>query len=115
MILVVAEKLSLAFLLQHQGRFLRSARTADEAIHALEVHKNIEGVVLDPAVPDSTLISGYLRERRPEMQVVSWQVAQRNSPFKNVAVAIPAGAMPSTGESKEDRFVFTVRKPAPKL
>lgn len=114
MILVVAEKLSLSFLLQHQGRFLRSARTADEAIHALEVHNNIEGVVLDHAVPDSTLVSGYLRERRPDMQVVSWQVAQRNSPFRNVKVAIPDGSMPRTEESKEDRFVFTVRKPVPK-
>lgn len=116
MLLVVVEQLNLAFLLQHQGRFLRSCKTAREAIQALQTQgESIEGVIVDDAVANSKVVTGYIRNKMPDLPVVSWQIAQRNSPFKNVAVSVPESALtapkPSPKEDPEDRFVWTVRKP----
>ena len=113
MILVVVEQLNLSFLLQHQGRFLRSAKTAREAIQALQTQVGaIEGVILDDAIPNSNLVTGYVRNKAPQIPLVSWQVAQHNSPFKNVAVPLPQ-SVTEPQEAEGDRYVWTVRKPVP--
>lgn len=86
MILVVAEQLSLGFLLQHQGQCVRSTRTVHEALQILRLTlSSIQGVILDDRIENSRLISAYVRANAPALQVVPWRIAERHSPFKRVA------------------------------
>ncbi|HYG58717.1 MAG TPA: hypothetical protein VD902_11725 [Symbiobacteriaceae bacterium] len=85
MILVVVEQLDLRFLLMHQGKFLRSAKTATEALRFLRSNPtNLQGVVLDERIPNGRLVSGYIRTHIPNITLVSWQMALRASPFSDV-------------------------------
>lgn len=91
MILVVTEKLDLRFLLQHQGRFIQSVRTATEALRYLRTNPtNLQGIVLDERVLNSKLVAGYCKTHAPTIKLVSWQLAQRNSPFRTVKEEAPA-------------------------
>jgi|GEM_PF-3409647 len=85
MILVVTEQLTLRFLLQHQGRFIQSVRSATDALRVLRTEPaNLQGVVLDERLPNSRLVSSFVRTHVPGVMLVSWQVAQRRSPFSAV-------------------------------
>jgi hypothetical protein len=85
LILVVSEKLSLSFLLQHQGRFLITVRTATEALRTLRDHAgSIQGVILDDRIPSSRLVISYVRTHSPHVKLCSWAMAERNSPFRQV-------------------------------
>jgi len=108
MILVVTEELNLAFLLQHQGRFVSAVRTASEAIQQLKEHgDNIKGVILDDRVRNSRVVSGYITNKRPDLKVTAWNVAQRNSPFKNVAAPMPKSPPQRSDRLKaDDRFIW---------
>ncbi len=109
MILVVAEQLNLKFMLQHQGKFVLSAKSAREAVRLLQTSSDaIEGVVLDDALPSIRMVTGYIRNKMPELQVVPWQVAQRNSPFRRVLKEAPAGTQAAAPQ--EDRYVWYVNK-----
>lgn len=93
MILVVAEQLNLRFLLMHQGKSIRSARTATEALRILRNSPpNLQGVVLDEKVTNSRLVSGYIRAHIPNLTLVSMQLATRQSPFSDVPAAVGAAA-----------------------
>lgn len=101
MILVVTEKLDLRFLLQHQGRFIQSARTATEALRYLRTNPpNLQGVVLDERVLNSKLVAGYCKANAPHITLVSWQLAQRNSPFRSVKEEAPAVAAAGSGSRR---------------
>lgn len=90
MILVVAERLNLGFLLQHQGQTLRSTRTASEALQVLRTTLGaIQGVIMDDRVENSRLVTAYLRAHAPELQVVPWRIAERNSPWRRVKDGAP--------------------------
>lgn len=91
MILVVAEQLNLGFLLQHQGHTLRSTRTVTEALQVLRTTLSaIQGVILDDRLSNSRLVTAFLKANAPELEVISWRVAERNSPFKRVKEGAPA-------------------------
>jgi len=110
LLLVVSENLSLAFLLQHQGQTLRSARTATDALQILETIRAIDGVILDERIEDCKSVSVYIQKERPELRVVSWQIAERNSPFKRVAVDISPVTVPKPlVDTAGDRFVWDAR------
>jgi hypothetical protein len=109
-ILVVSEQLNLRFLLQHQGKFIHSARTATEALRVLRDHlPQVKGIILDEHMPSSRLVETYCRTYAPALRVVSWRIAQRNSPFtiayeqsmSGVAVAMHAPP------EQELRYVYT--------
>lgn len=109
MILVVAEALNLSFLLQHQGKVVLSARSAREAVRLLQTsRKTIEGVIIDDRLPSSRLVTGFIHNRMPELQVVPWQVAQRNSPFKRALEGTSPSAQ--SAAAQEDRYVWYVSK-----
>lgn len=105
MILVVAEQLNLRFLLMHQGKFIRSARTATEALRILrDGPANLQGIVLDEKVVNGRLILGYVRTHIPNMTLVSMQLAMRHSPFSDVvpdSTLVAAGKLP-----EENRYVW---------
>ncbi|HWI60683.1 MAG TPA: hypothetical protein VNT75_02460, partial [Symbiobacteriaceae bacterium] len=101
MILVVAEQLTLRFLLMHQGKFIQSARTATEALRILRAGPpNLQGVVLDEKVTNSRLVSGYIRAHIPNLRLVSMQLAVRHSPFSDVPAAVGQAAAASMEESR---------------
>jgi len=111
LLLVVSENLSLAFLLQHQGQTLRSARTAHDAMKILETIAAIEGVILDERIENCKSVSTYIQKERPGLRVVSWQIAERNSPFKRVAVDTGPLTFPKPlVDTAEARFVWDARK-----
>lgn len=106
MILVVAEQLNLSFLLQHQGKLVLSAQSAREAVRHLQTSgPAIEGVIMDDRLPSSRMVTGYIRNKLPELQVVPWQVAQRNSPFKKASAA-----KPQQRPTEKSRYVWYVNK-----
>jgi hypothetical protein len=85
MILVVSEQLNLGFLLQHQGQCLRSTRTVHEALQVLRTTlASIQGVILDERIENSRLVSAFVKAHAPDMKVIPWRIAERNSPFKRV-------------------------------
>lgn len=85
MILVVAEQLNLGFLLQHQGQCVRSTRTAHEALQVLRsTLTSIQGVIIDDRLENSRLVSAFVKANAPDLQIVPWRIAERNSPFKRV-------------------------------
>jgi hypothetical protein len=85
MILVVTEKLDLTFLLQHQGECLRATRTAHEALQVLRTAlPSISGIILDDRVENSRLVASYVRANAPTLRLVSWRIAERNSPFRHL-------------------------------
>lgn len=115
MILVVAEKLNLNFVLQHQGKCVLSAKSAREAVRLLQSSKEaIEGVIIDDALPSHRMVTGFIRNQMPDLQVVPWQVAQRNSPFKRASTEAPAAAGQPTAP-QEGRYVWYVNKRAGEL
>lgn len=104
MILVVAEQLSLRFLLQHQGRTIQSARTATEALRLLRNgFPHIQGIVLDERMENSKLVSGYVHSHAPGLQLISYQAAQRHSPFS--LMPAPVGEHKAAG-GDENRYVW---------
>lgn len=85
MILVVAEQLNLGFLLQHQGQCVRSTRTTHDALEVLRATlSSIKGVIIDDRVENSRLVAAFVKANAPELQIVPWRIAERNSPFKHV-------------------------------
>ncbi len=107
MILVVTEQLDLRFVLQHQGRFIRSARTASDALRILRsTPGSIQGIVLDERVANSRLVAGYARTHAPGIRLVSWRLAQRHSPFRNVREEQETRATPRPITSDGNRYVW---------
>ncbi|HYF92623.1 MAG TPA: hypothetical protein VD969_10250 [Symbiobacteriaceae bacterium] len=105
MILVVAEQLTLRFVLMHQGKFLRSARTATEALRILrDGNLHLQGVVLDDKIVNSRLVSGYVRTHIPHLTLISMQLALRHSPFSDVAPEAEMAAAARLAE--ENRYVW---------
>jgi hypothetical protein len=103
MILVVTEQMNLRFVLQHQGKFLQSARTGTEALRILRDNlNNIQGVVLDDRISNSRLVSSYVRTNAPGVKLVSWQLAQQHSPFRIEGEQVN----PKGTERNESRFVL---------
>lgn len=108
MILVVTEQLNLNFLLQHQGKFIRSARSATDALRILRSDMtSIQGVVLDERISASRLVSGYVRTHVPGIQLVSWHVAQRHSPFRTVG---EEGSTANRTANEYSRYVWDKAK-----
>ena len=104
MILVVTDKLDLRFLLQHQGRFIQSVRTATDALRYLRTSPaNLQGIVLDERVINSRLVASYCKANTPDIKLVSWQLAQRNSPFRSVKEEAPAAAPVQRPQLWQDR------------
>lgn len=102
MILVVVEQMNLPFLLQHQGRFLQNARNVTDALRILRGDmSNLQGVILDERMQGSRLVAGFVRAHAPGVPLVSWNLAQRNSPFRNVK-DLP-------GDSQKQRQVEQIR------
>jgi hypothetical protein len=100
MILVVTDQLTLRFILQHQGKFIQNARTATEALRVLQqTTGNLEGIVLDDRLPNSRLVTGYVRTNLPGVVLVPWLTALRHSPFSPVPREdglTPGGTRPAT-------------------
>ena len=106
MILVVVEQLDLRFVLMHQGKFIRSARTATEALRVLRSSPgNLQGVVLDERIPNGRLVSGYIRTHIPGLTLVSWQLALRASPFSDVPRE-DGIVVPTPRQYEEVRYVW---------
>lgn len=103
MILVVTDQMNLSFLLQHQGVFLHCTPSATEALRVLrDSLTNISGVVLDDRLHNSKLVSGYVRTHAPGVKLVSWQMAQRNSPFR----IMEEESVLWSADAERSRFVY---------
>jgi hypothetical protein len=105
MILVVVEQMNLSFLLQHQGRFLRRAGSATEALRILrESVGGLQGVILDERMQGSRLVAGYVRTHVPGVPLVPWNLAQRHSPFRNVGDMEKEAS--KLGQAEQVRYVW---------
>jgi hypothetical protein len=106
MILVVTDELTLRFILQHQGKFIQNARTATDALRILrQATGNLEGVILDDRLPNSRLVSVYVRMNAPGVMLVPWRVAVRHSPF-SMLPREDALAVGNTHSAEPVRYVW---------